>query len=105
MHEGVQTISLPIQQSLLKLPEEKREPALFLRDLVLSVDKNITDLIKWQNLTFNYKKTSFAFIYTFPTVEYINIGFFIAVKLNDPKKVFEGTGKTMRHIKVRTPKD
>ncbi len=94
-----------VQQYLIKLPDNKSEAALYIRDLIILVDPLITDCIKWRTLTFNYKKTSFAFIYTFPTVDYINLAFFKAVELDDPKKLFEGTGKGMRHIKVWSVKD
>jgi len=33
---------------------------------------------------------------------YVNMGFFFGTKLSDPKKLLEGTGKRMRHVKVRT---
>jgi hypothetical protein len=46
-----------------------------------------------------------AFIYTYPGVDYMNLGFMKATSLQDPKKLFEGTGKGMRHIKIQTPKD
>ncbi len=94
-----------VQQFLLKLPNEKREPAMFIRELVLSANKEITDSIKWRQLAFSYKKTSFAFVYTYATVNYINLGFFKAVELSDPQNLFEGTGKGMRHIKIRTIKE
>ena len=93
-----------IQKFLLSLPDHKRALAMQVRDIFLSVP-GVTEDIKWRQLTFISGKTNFAFIYTYSNVNYINVGFFQATSLSDPKNLFEGTGKGMRHIKVRTEKD
>jgi hypothetical protein len=36
---------------------------------------------------------------------YVRLGFFFGASLSDPKELLEGTGKRMRHIKVRTVRD
>lgn len=94
-----------IEKFLLDLPEAKRLPAMEIREIFLSVDKNITEAIKWNNLTFSVGKNNIAFIYTYKHLDYINLGFMQAVKLSDPKKLFEGTGQNMRHIKIKTAED
>lgn len=94
-----------IQQYLLKLPEHKRQLVMEVRDIILASNQGLKEAIKWNNPTYSFGKTNILFIYTFPDVEYINIGFHYAVELADPKKLFEGTGKGMRHIKVHTSKD
>jgi hypothetical protein len=94
-----------IEQHLLKLPEEKRQLAMQLRDIIYSANSNLTESIKWNNLTYSNGKTNLIFIYTYPKVDYVNLGFLHAVELTDPKKLFEGTGKGMRHIKVRDEKN
>lgn len=33
---------------------------------------------------------------------YVNLGFYFGAHLSDPQKRLEGTGKRMRHVKVRT---
>jgi hypothetical protein len=94
-----------IQQVILNLPEEKREVALLLRDAMLNANKKLKETLKWGQLTFVYGKANIAFIYTTKTTNYMNLGFFRAVELSDPKKLLEGTGKGMRHIKVYSVKD
>jgi hypothetical protein len=94
-----------IQQFLLKLPAGKRAIASEVRDIVLASHKGIGEAIKWGQLTFVYGKTNIAFIYTMSSKEYMNLGFMKAVQLSDPKKLFEGTGKGMRHIKISAVKD
>lgn len=93
-----------IQAFFTKLPAEKRTAAMMLRDIILSADKKITESIKWGALTFIYKG-NIAFVYTYKQVDYINLGFHKAIQLSDPKKLFEGTGKGMRHIKIGSEKD
>ena len=98
-------IAPPIQKLLIGLPDEKRQLFLELRELMLSAAPGITESLKWGQLTFNLGKKSFAFIYTYKNLPYVNLGFFFATSLSDPKSLFEGTGKGMRHIKIYGPKD
>ncbi len=91
-----------IQTWLAPYPEYKQQLMLALRDIFLASHTEITEGIKWNNLNFAHQKKDIAFIYTFPQVQYINVGFFRAVSLADPDKLFEGNGANMRHIKVYT---
>jgi hypothetical protein len=94
-----------IEQFLMKLPDNKRNIALTVRDIILEASTKMTEAIKWNQLTFVSDKKNIAFIYTYPKVDYMNLGFLAATSLNDPKKLFEGTGKGMRHIKIYSTKD
>ncbi len=98
-------MDLKVEQFLLNLPQPKQQHAILLREIILSASDAVTDSIKWNQLTFSLGKKSFAFIYTYPHVEYINMGFFFATSLTDPKQLFQGTGKGMRHIKIYSDKD
>lgn len=42
---------------------------------------------------------AFAYVDTFKA--HVNIGFFFGAELADPKGLLEGTGKVMRHVKIR----
>jgi len=35
----------------------------------------------------------------------VDFGFFNGAKLKDPAGILDGTGKKLRHVKVREPKD
>jgi hypothetical protein len=94
-----------IEQFLMQLPAEKRQLAMQIREIILSVNPEIEEAIKWGQLAFLIKKKYFVFIYTYKHLDYLNLGFKQAIKLSDPKNLFEGTGKGMRHIKVSTAKD
>lgn len=42
-----------------------------------------------------------AFAYVDAFSQYVNVGFFHGADLDDPAGLLEGTGKRMRHVKVR----
>lgn len=45
------------------------------------------------------QNTPFTYVNAFTS--HVNVGFFYGAFLNDKKKMLEGTGKRMRHVKVR----
>ncbi len=45
------------------------------------------------------------FCYIAPQKNYVNLGFYYGVYLDDPLHLLVGEGKRMRHIKVRSRKD
>jgi hypothetical protein len=94
-----------VEQFFLGLPDLKRQLAMELREIIRGKQSDFEENIKWGQLTFSKDNKNIAFIYTYPGTNYINLGFFKAVHLSDPDKLFEGTGKEMRHIKIYTEKD
>jgi hypothetical protein len=46
-----------------------------------------------------------AFAYVNAFTAHVNIGFFRGAELSDPKHLLEGTGKVMRHVKLRPERD
>jgi len=94
-----------IESFFAALPGQKRARALRLRDIIIEVHPKIVERIKWGNLTFVYNENNIASVYSFETISYINLAFFKGTLLPDPKRLLEGTGKGMRHIKVHSEKD
>jgi hypothetical protein len=90
---------------LSSLPEEKRKLTKMVREIVLQADEKIEEAIMWGNLTFVKDGKNLAFIYTYDKASYINFGFLKATSLKDPKGLFQGTGKGMRHVKIYSEKD
>jgi hypothetical protein len=88
-----------VKRFLDTLGPKKRRLAMRVRAIVLESHPSIKEDIKWGNLTF-ISNGNIAFVYAYDTVDYINLGFFKATQLSDPKKLFEGTGKGMRHVKL-----
>jgi hypothetical protein len=94
-----------IDRFIAALPDQKRAIALYLRDIITEVDPKIVERIKWGNLTFVYNGNNIASVYSFESVSYINLAFFKATSLTDPKGLLEGTGKGMRHVKISSKKN
>ncbi len=78
---------------------EHREIMELVRSIIHQNVKNITEEFKWSRPIF---KTNKDFAYFQNNKNYVTIGFTKDIeKLNDPNKLLEGQGKTMRHIKVK----
>ena len=60
---------------------------------------DISEAIKWGNLVFEKNGNV---CYLSANTGYISLGFFNGASLSDPEGKIEGTGKNMRHIKVRS---
>lgn len=43
-------------------------------------------------------------VYIMTASDHVNLGFYDGVDLRDPKELLEGTGKRLRHVKVRDAK-
>ena len=46
-----------------------------------------------------------AFAYVNAFTAHVNVGFFRGAELSDPKGLLEGTGKFMRHVKIRPDRE
>src|SRR5476651_1965470 len=88
-----------IQYFFEKLPVEQQPTAMLIRKAILAAFPQVAESIKWNQLTFHYRDSNLAFLYS-PADDHLNLGFFNATSLHDPESLFEGTGKRMRHIKL-----
>ena len=84
------------------LEPDQRPVAEAIRKLVLEADPDLSEAIKWGNPT--YEKQG-RVCYLAATKGYVSLGFFNGASLTDPRRRIEGTGKKMRHIKVRAMSD
>jgi hypothetical protein len=85
-----------------KYIEEAAEPQAAamrrLRQLIHATVPGIQEEFKWSRPVFRAKK-DLAYFKT--TQAYLTLGFFQFQQLHDPDGLLEGTGKDMRHIKIR----
>ena len=62
---------------------------------------------KEQTVTWGYgggkMKAGYAYVRAFKA--HVNLGFFQGAHLPDPENLLEGTGKTLRHVKLLTPEE
>jgi hypothetical protein len=74
-----------------------------LRKFVKSVEPALVEAVKWGNGCWVNGKKPVAYVYAAP--EYTQFGFIHGSSLKDPKKLLQGEGQYVRHIKVRTVRD
>lgn len=88
---------------------EVRTIAHAIRALLADVMPNITEVPWGHQKTAGYgvgpKKMSEHFCYIAPQKDHVNLGFMYGADLSDPERLLQGSGKNLRHIKVRSLED
>ena len=80
-------------------PTEQKEIMQLVRTIIHQNVQNVEEAFKWSRPIF---KTTKDFAYFLVNKNYVTIGFTKDIeKLDDANKLLEGTGKTMRHIKLK----
>ncbi|MCA9660891.1 MAG: DUF1801 domain-containing protein [Myxococcales bacterium] len=79
------------------------------RDLIADVMPGVTEVPWAKQRTVGYgvgaKKMSEHFCYLAPATKHLGLGFFYGADLDDPAGLLEGSGKLLRHVKLREPAD
>lgn len=88
---------------------EVKEIAYATRTLLAEVKPGITE-VPWGNQKIagygvGPKKMSEHFCYIAPKKDYVNLGFMYGADLPDPEGLLEGSGKLLRHVKIRSLED
>lgn len=87
-------------------PEELRPIANRLKELVLEVHPDTCEVVRLGERAATYglgpKKMSEGYTYILPHKSWVNLGFFKGAFLADSSGLMEGSGKSLRHIKVRS---
>ena len=77
-----------------------------LRAIIRAVDHNAVETVRLGDNAATYgvgpKKMTDGYAYIMPMRGYINLGFYQGAVLADPERLLEGTGKGLRHIKIRS---
>ncbi len=85
---------------------EVKKIARAARALLAETMPGLTEVPWRQQKTIGYgvgpKKMSEHFCYLAPQKRHVNLGFMYGAELDDPEGLLEGTGKLLRHIKVRS---
>lgn len=82
---------------------EQKEILETVRTLIHQAVPNVSEEFKWSRPIF---RTTKDFAYLQANKNHVNLGFYKGFEnLNDPNKLLEGTGKTMRHIKLKKASD
>jgi len=99
-------MSEPKFEDLLSVYDDARAQICnALRDLVEKLHPEFMETIWLQQGIASYgvgpKKMSEHYVYIAPQKAHVNLGFYHGVDLPDPAGLLEGTGKKLRHVKVR----
>ena len=94
-------------EDLLQLTEPGLRPVVAgLRSLIRQVDAEAVEVVRLGDRAATYgigpKKMKHGYCYILPYDNWVNLGFYQGVHLPDPENLLEGTGATMRHVKLRT---
>jgi hypothetical protein len=80
-----------------------------LRAIIRNVDASTVETVRLgdNSATFGVgpRKMTDGYAYIMPMRGYINLGFYQGALLADPKRLLEGTGKGLRHVKIRSLAD
>ena len=82
--------------------EEQIKLLEILRQLIHESVSNISEAIKWGFPVFSNKKD---FVYFRCSKKHITLGFYNFEKIEDFENLLEGTGNTLRHIKIKSKDD
>ncbi len=88
------------------VPAETRAIMEFFRNLITELHEDVIEVARPGERSVGYgigpKKMSETYAYIMPQGEYVNLGFYQGASLTDPSGLLEGTGKALRHVKVRS---
>ena len=77
-----------------------------LRTIIRAVDVSTVETVRLGDNAAMYgvgpKKMTDGYAYIMPMRGYINLGFYQGAVLPDPERLLEGTGKGLRHVKIRS---
>ncbi len=88
---------------------ELRSLCVAIRKTVARMDRDFVEVVWPRQRIASYgvgpKKMTehYAYVAVFPG--HLNLGFYRGATLKDPKGILEGTGKNLRHVKLRTLAD
>ena len=87
-------------------PAELAVTARALKAQIVALRPDAVEVVRLGDRAASYgvgpKKMSEAYAYIMPQKRWVNLGFYHGVTLPDPDGLLEGTGKKLRHVKVRT---
>ena len=92
---------------LLNITGKSLQPILIrLRQIILEVKPDAHEVVRLGDRAATYgfgeKKMIEGVVYLMPFDKWINLGFYQGADLPDPNRMLEGTGKKLRHIKIRS---
>lgn len=94
--------SKEVDQFIEELPEHTQDLTKRLRELVFDTSQNLTEQMKWGMPCYS-KTANICYLQT--AKNHVNLGFYFGAFLKDKENLLEGTGKKMRHIRIKKQED
>ena len=88
-----------VTEYINQAPDQQKKIMEIVRQLIHENAGQVQEEFKWSRPVFRNEK-DFAYLKT--AKDYVTLGFFNFQKLDDPGNLLEGTGKDMRHIKLKS---
>ena len=89
--------------------EDFKSIAIRLKEIILDIHPDTCEVVRIGDRAATYgvgpKKMSEGYVYIMPHKNWINLGFYKGAHLADKYELMEGTGKSLRHIKIRSLTD
>lgn len=87
----------PVLDVIDTWPEPQKTISGQLREIILGTDLGLKEDLKWNVPTYFLDSNICSIICH---SDHVNLQFFKGAELKDPDDILEGTGKSMRHIKL-----
>lgn len=89
---------------MIDLPDDIQNITEKLREIIFSTSSDLIEEFKWSMPNYSYKG---LVCYLQPAKKHVNLGFHKGNELEDKDihNLLQGTGKTMRHIKIEKMED
>jgi hypothetical protein len=91
-----------LDQYLEKVASDKKDLVYSLDSLIIQAAPELQTSLKWGNLTYHHAQNICSLV---THKNHINLQFWNAIGLDDPEHLLQGTGRTMRHIKIEKESD
>jgi hypothetical protein len=95
----------PVRAWLENLPAEKKPLIGALRRLIASVAPEAHESISRGAVWYSPPDSGYPILYLTVFQAHVNLGFFWGGFVPDPEGLLIGSGKRMRHIKIRSPQE
>ncbi len=86
-----------IEEIVGKLSPKQKELAVKLRSIISKTIPDVVIKVKWGNIVYSLNGKDIVWLLFYET--HVDLGFFRGAELDS--KLFEGTGKDLRHIKIK----
>ena len=97
-------------EDLLEITGKDLRPiASRLKEIILELDPGAVEVVRLGDKAATYgvgpKKMSEGYAYILPYSNWVNLGFYKGASLRDEHGLLEGTGKSLRHMKMHSLED